>query len=202
MFVCSKNRCIFVVLTFTIRCHGTESRCIFYAHIASIGGVSPRAPPVIGRAHLIKDVSSGLEKRRLFLFLKKNANIYENQQHPAARHVRRFDRRERRQDVHLSLRHGRRLFHQIRIPKVRDIQEPRRIHAQCVGRVELPERPVFARQGSSRIHSRIYQKRSRVTRVQMVGNDREQRGLSIPYGRTHGRAVRMFFGDLQGKKIV
>nr|DAX74681.1 MAG TPA: hypothetical protein [Caudoviricetes sp.] len=39
--------------------HGTESRCIFYAHIASIGGVSPRAPPVIGRAHLIKDVSSG-----------------------------------------------------------------------------------------------------------------------------------------------
>lgn len=59
IFVCSKNISTFVVLTFTIRCHGTESRCIFYAHIASIGGVSPRAPPVIGRAHLIKDVSSG-----------------------------------------------------------------------------------------------------------------------------------------------
>lgn len=33
----------------------------------------------------------------------------------------------------------------------------------------------------------------------MVGNDRKHPGLSIPYGRTHGRAVRCLFGGVEGK---
>lgn len=59
IFVCSKNISTFVVLTNMTRCYGTESRCIFYAHIASIGGVSPRGISVIDLPHLVKVVSSG-----------------------------------------------------------------------------------------------------------------------------------------------
>lgn len=66
------------------RCSGTESRCIFYAHIASIGGVSPRAFVVMAAQPPIKVSRQRVRGTPLFLFLKKSTHIMKNQSNNAA----------------------------------------------------------------------------------------------------------------------